>query len=139
MVNQRFNCAVHIMTALAFHREQMGSRSLALSINTNPVVVRRLVLALRDAGLVKTSVGRCGGARLAIPARRITLLNIYHAIEPRPVIPMGKRKPWRHCPVSCNMKFVMSPVVAAVEKAVRRRLREISLEQLVHAIERNQE
>ena len=65
MVNQQFTFAVHIMTALAFSPEEViGSQTLAASVNTNPVVVRRLLLALRRARLIETFTGKHGGARL---------------------------------------------------------------------------
>ena len=135
MVNQRFTFAVHIMTALAFRGERMDSQALALSVNTNPVVVRRLLLALRRAHLVNTSAGRSGGATLAKPANRITLLQIYDAIEPRPVICLSQRKAWRRCPVSCNIKGPMMSLAAKVEHAVRGKLRAISLDQVVRELD----
>ena len=47
------------MTALAFSPgEVIGSQTLAASVNTNPVVVRRLLLALRRAGLIETFTGK---------------------------------------------------------------------------------
>ena len=53
------------MTALAFSPgEVIGSQTLAASVNTNPVVVRRLLLALRRARLIETFTGKHGGARL---------------------------------------------------------------------------
>jgi Rrf2 family protein len=138
MVNQRFTFAVHIMTALAFRGERMRSKSLASSVNTNPVVVRQLLVALRRARLVKTSAGRTGGAILARPAKNITLLDIYKAVDARPVLRVGDRKVWRQCPVSCNMKRLMITVAGSVEQAVNRELRDFSLDQLVRNIERKQ-
>ena len=58
MVNQQFTFAVHIMTALACAPGLMDSQTLAASVNTNPVVVRRLLLALRRAGLIETQAGQ---------------------------------------------------------------------------------
>ena len=135
MVNQQFTFAVHIMTALAFSPGQViGSRTLAASVNTNPVVVRRLLLALRRAGLIQTFTGKHGGARLRKRPREISLLDIYDAVEPRPVIQVNERKVFRKCPVSCNMKSVMSRVAEGAEDAVRKHLRGIILAQLVRKV-----
>ena len=135
MVNQQFTFAVHIMTALAFSPgEVMGSQTLAASVNTNPVVVRRLLLALRRAGLIETFAGKHGGARLRREPNRISLVDIYDAVESRPVIPVNERKVSRYCRVSCNMKSIMSSVAESTEQAVRKHLRGITLAELVDKV-----
>jgi Rrf2 family protein len=123
------------MTALACSPgEVIGSQTLAASVNTNPVVVRRLLLALRRAHLIETFTGKHGGARLRKNPREISLVDIYNAVEPRPVIPINERKALRKCHVSCNMKRIMSHVAESTEDAVRKHLRGISLAQLVRKV-----
>ena len=120
------------MTALAFSPDEvLGSQTLAASVNTNPVVVRRLLLALRRAGLIETFAGKHGGARLRGKPERIRLVDIYDAVESRPVISINERKAMKHCQVSCQMKTVMSSVAESTEQAVRKHLRGITLAQLV--------
>ena len=136
MVNQKFTFAVHIMTALAFSPEKViASQTLAASVNTNPVVVRRLLLALRRARLIETFTGKHGGARLRREPNHISLVDIYDAVESRLVIPVNERKALRQCHVSCNMKSIMSCVAESTEKAVRKHLRGISLAQLVRKVD----
>ncbi len=135
MVNQQFTFAVHIMTALAFSPDEvMDSQRLGASVNTNPVVVRRLLLALRRAKLIETYAGKHGGARLRRKPERISLAEIYDAVESRPVIPVNERKALQHCHVSCNMKSIMGCVAASTERAVRKHLRGITLAQLVRRV-----
>ncbi len=135
MVNQQFTFAVHIMTALAFSPERViGSQTLAASVNTNPVVVRRLLLALRRARLIETFTGKHGGARLRKKPNRISLLDIYDAVECRPVIPVNERKALKQCRVSCNMKSIMSSVAESTEQAVRKHLSGMTLAQLVRKV-----
>ena len=123
------------MTALAFSPgEVIDSQTLAASVNTNPVVVRRLLLALRRPGLIETFTGKHGGARLRKNPREISLVDIYDAVEPRPVIPVNERKALRKCRVSCNMKAIMSRVAESTEAAVRKHLRGITLAQLVRRV-----
>src|SRR5947207_1038401 len=135
MVNQQFTFAVHIMTALAFARGKVvDSRTLAASVNTNPVVVRRLLLALRRARLIETFTGRHGGARLRKNPRQISLVDIYDSVEPRPVIPVNERRALKKCHVSCHMKAIMTRVAATTEEAVRKHLRRMTLAQLVRKV-----
>ena len=123
------------MTVLAFSPgEVIGSQILAASVNTNPVVVRRLLLALRRARLIETFTGKHGGARLRKKPREISLMEVYDAVEPRPVIPVNERKAFRKCHVSCNMKRIMSRVAGSTEDAVRNHLRRITLAELVRGL-----
>jgi Rrf2 family protein len=135
VVNQQFTFAVHIMTALAFSPEEViGSQTLAASVNTNPVVVRRLLLALRRARLIETFTGTHGGAKLRKKPNQISLMEIYDAVEPRPVIPVNERRALKRCHVSCNMKSIMGRVAESTEQAVRKHLRGITLAQLVRKV-----
>jgi Rrf2 family protein len=135
VVNQQFTFAVHIMAVLAFSPEEViGSQRLAASVNTNPVVVRRLLLALRGARLIDTFAGKHGGARLRKRPSQISLVKIYDAVEPRPVISINERRALRQCHVSCNMKSVMSGVAESTEQAVRKHLKGITLAQLIRRI-----
>ena len=135
MVNQRFTFAVHIMTALAFAGDLLDSPTLARSVSSHPVVVRRLLQGLRRAGLVETYAGQHGGFKLAKSPARISLLHIYDAVQSRPLIAISERKAARHCRVSCNMKQIMTSVVESAEEAVRKRLRSITLQQLVRQVD----
>lgn len=135
MVNQQFTFAVHILAALAYSGEVMDSQTLAASVNTNPVTVRRLLLALRAARLVETFAGKNGGARLRRKPGRISLVEIYDAVAPRPVIAVNERQALRCCDVSCHMKNIMSEVSASTDRAVRKHLRRITLKQLVAQID----
>ena len=123
------------MTMLACSRRKViASQTLAASVNTNPVVVRRLLMALRRAGLIETFPGKNGGTRLRITPKRVSLAQIYDAIEPRRVIPVNERMVLRKCQVSCNMKRIMSKVAQGTEKAVRTHLGRITLAQLVRKV-----
>jgi len=134
MVNQQFRDALHILLALAFAGEMMDSRQLAASINTNPVVVRRLLQSLRRSGLVTVCPGRNGGAALCRKPSEISLLEIYEAVRPAPAIGICHRKTRRGCPVSCSMKEIMSDLAARTERAVRRDLRTTKLSGLLRRV-----
>ena len=78
----RFSGAVHIMTMLAAKPDNfLSSDVIATSMGTNRVVVLRLVALLTKADLVESRTGKHGGARLALTANKITLLDIYRAVE----------------------------------------------------------
>lgn len=84
-MNCRFTMAAHMLGMLACsEREAKGSltsESMARSIQTNPVVVRRLLRDLARAGLVETKRGVGGGVSLARGPEEITLRDVYEAVE----------------------------------------------------------
>src|SRR4051812_38758175 len=119
---------------LAYSGGVVDSRRVAASVNTNPVVVRRLLLALRRAGLIRTCVGKHGGASLAKDPNQISLLDIYDAVQPRPVISVSQRNAFKKCLVSCNMKQIMVRVSEDADQAMRDHLRGTTLQQLLRKI-----
>ena len=134
MINQQFTFALHIMTALAFSGKVLDSRTLAVSVNTNPVVVRRLLQSLGRAGLIETYTGKNGGAKLLKRPDRISLLDIYVAVNSRPLLAVNQRKASRHCRVSCNMKKIITAVAESAEDTVQKHLRGIALTQVVRQV-----
>lgn len=48
----RFSVALHVLAHLVDAREPQTSEQLAACVGTNPVVVRRTLAGLREAGLV---------------------------------------------------------------------------------------
>lgn len=82
MVATRFSVALHILILIARDTsDEATSARMALSIGTNPVVVRRIAGHLARAGLISVQRGP-GGASLARPADRITLRDVWRAIHP---------------------------------------------------------
>ena len=67
MISSRSAVAVHLLTLLAMFEggEPLPSGYMADSVNTNAVVVRRILGALREAGLVRSQEGSGGGWYLA--------------------------------------------------------------------------
>lgn len=87
----RMAVSAHILAVLTFStpERRFPSEVLARSVNTNPVVVRRLMGVLKKAGLITVRRGK-GGPVLALPPEKITLLDVYKAI-----LPADKRCPFQ--------------------------------------------
>src|SRR5882757_4078238 len=83
MLDVRFSSALKAMLLLGHGEEEgspvLNSTQLARSLNTNPSLVRKLMVPLVQAGLVGSIKGRSGGVRLGRSADRITLGDIYRA------------------------------------------------------------
>ena len=77
---------VHALTVMASDPERSHtSEEIATSIDTNAVVVRRILASLQSAGLVTSQKGPTGGSKLARPAKKVTLADVLRAIEKEPV------------------------------------------------------
>ena len=102
-INSQFSVSIHILTLLAkFPKSPLSSAALAESVGTNPALIRKLMGRLLAAGLISVERGRDGGAALAMPARKITLRDIYLAVmedgelhrihsNSNPKCPIGKK------------------------------------------------
>lgn len=144
MVNQQFATAVHVMTALGYScskrkskkepNELLSSEFIAKSVNTNPVVIRRLLGQLSKAGLVQTTRGKMGGVCLAKDASLITLKDIYLGIEFTEKITPHNKSPHPDCPVSTNIHDIMSNICSGFNKVTLKYLESIKLSDLVKTV-----
>jgi len=135
--NSRFAMATHVMTTLALKKNELVTSSyLADSMNTNPVVVRRLLVELQKAGLLITQSGRAGGARLLKPVEKISLFDIYAAVDRGELFAYNPNDPNRKCPVSCEMKSVLEPVFASASESLSESLKKVRLSDLVSRLSR---
>ncbi len=117
----RFPAAVHIMTMLAAKPgAYMSSEIIANSLDTNRVVVRRLLATLGQAGLVSSQAGISGGAMLEKEPAEITLLEIYQAVEPKSLFRLHIPDP--KCPVGACVTEDLLKVLNKAEAALEQEL-----------------
>ncbi|MBI3446824.1 MAG: Rrf2 family transcriptional regulator [Magnetospirillum sp.] len=133
--NCRFAVAVHITALLASSGDQPAtSEWIAGSVNTNPVVVRRLLSALAKAGLVVSTRGSAGGSVLARPAEKITLLDIHRAVDEDEEPALHNQPPNPACPVGRNIQSVLVRVIERAEAAREAVLSTTTLAEIVGAL-----
>ena len=82
-ISSRFTVALHIFTAMdVFGKDhKVTSDFLAGSIGTNPVIIRRLLTQLKNAGLITVARGT-GGCEPTKPLNEITFYDVYKAVDP---------------------------------------------------------
>ena len=135
-ISSRFTVAVHILSLVAIERSELcTSEWIADSVNTNPVVIRRVIGKLREAGLVQVRRG-VGGATLQKSLDQITLLDVYRAVE---VVEEGElfqmhEKPNPNCPVGANIEAVLELILLRAQEAMESVLGEITMEELVNVL-----
>lgn len=132
----RFAMAVHVLAVLAYKEgDRVTSALLAASINTNPVIVRRLLLALQRAKLVETGKGAGSGSRLSRSPGRINLAQIYRAVEDSEPFATPSRKPNAACPVGHCIRRTLDKVFASAESALERDLEKTTLAGVIAAVQ----
>lgn len=135
--SSRFATAVHVLTLLAAEGAQpLTSEYLASSVNTNPVVIRRLLRMLADAGLIDSVPGSSGGSRLARDARRITLFDAYAAVESGALFGEHSQEPSGKCPVGRRIVDALQPRVKAAEQAAAASLSKTTIADLVREMKK---
>jgi Rrf2 family protein len=122
-LNTRFAVATHILTFLQTQEGKPASSELiAASVNTNPSLIRRLLLQLAKAGLTTSQMGAGGGALLAREAGRITLLDVYRAIDAEGDVFALHGEPNPLCLVGRNIHAALRGRIAEAERALHDQL-----------------
>ena len=135
MSSSRFAVAVHVLAVQAMQPDEaLTSEYVASSVNTNPVVVRRLLGLLRRAGLVRIQPGPHGGSRLTCSPARVKLSQIYRAVEQGKLVALHRARPNPQCPVGRNIEGVLVGVLSKAERSFERVLERTTLADVTGAL-----
>lgn len=132
-ISSRFSVATHIIAMLHIEKDVVStSEIIAHSVNTNPVVIRRVIGMFKKAELVNVNAGR-GGAYLVKPIMDITLLDIYKAVE---VVEKGKlfqihEEPDHHCVVGACIEGVLGNVLCKAQTAMEDVLQNVTMADII--------
>lgn len=119
MNNTRFATAVHIMTLLAESpQDWLTSEWIAGSISINPVIVRKELSVLREAGLIVSRQGKEGGSQLAKNADAISISEIYLAVKNTEVLGKKNSNPNPACPVGKDINAHLNTLFSETDQLV---------------------
>jgi Rrf2 family protein len=126
--SSRFAVAVHALVALVANGDRaVPSERIAASANTNAAVIRRLFSMLADAGLTCSQLGQGGGARLSRPADRITLLDVFRAVEEHEIFATHRTAPDHSCIVGRNIIPALEPIMGQATQSLMAELSRVTL------------
>lgn len=139
MINSRFTVAVHLLALLGFKRERFPDKPLtseyaAESVNTNPVVIRRILGSLREVGLVTSQPGPNGGWLLERDPEQITLRDVYRAVEEEPLFSMHHRPPSRTCVIGGNIQQALQVFFQEAAEAMEHKLAQKTVADVMSAV-----
>lgn len=131
----RFVSALHILALVAGGSgEPVTSEVMAVSVNTNPVVIRRLLSLLRDARLVTSQGGPGGGWKLYRPARGITLRDVYRAVEGNTLFAAPGGDPSSLCAVGAHIHAVLHAPFESAMLVLEEELSHTTIADLLRAL-----
>jgi Rrf2 family protein len=131
MPNTHFTLAIHILSLLTMQGRVVSSQEIAVSANTHPAFIRRIVSELAKADLVGTEVGVAGGVRLKRSAEEITLKAVYIATSAGPLLSLHARHPNPACPCGSTIQPVLSDLFEQAEQAFLEQLDKTTIREVV--------
>lgn len=132
--NSRIASAVQILCVIAYKGDSTTSQTIANSLRTNPVVVRRLLKNLEQAGLVELKPGKDGGVQLVRSPEEITLDQVYKAVESDQDVFALRRGGNPKCIVNRNMRRLLTPIFTSANDAVSAVLGKTTVSTLMQSI-----
>ena len=132
-ISSRFTVALHIFTCVETFKDdcKVTSDFLASSINTNPVIIRKILSQLKNAGLITVARGT-GGIAPTRPISEITFYDVYQAIEP---VENGDlfhfhEAPNPECPVGRNIHSLLDDKLKAIQDAMEAEMKKYTVADL---------
>jgi len=124
-----------VLAVLAYKAgEPVTSHLLASSVNTNPVVIRRLLLVLQEGGLIETRKGAGLGSHLARSPDRISLADVYRTVETDEPFTFPVKQPNQACPVGHCIQAALDKIFRSAELALERELARTTLSDILESV-----
>lgn len=128
--DSRLSGILHVLLHMAEAQHPLTSKAMAKAMRTNPVVIRRIMSGLRDAGFVRSEKGHGGGWSIARDLASISLRDIYVALgEPEPFA-MGHRTEAPGCLVEQAVNAALDDAFHEAEALLLERFGAVTLARL---------
>jgi len=128
--DSRLSGVLHVLLHMAEQNRPATSATLAKAMDTNPVVVRRVMSGLREEGYVRSEKGHGGGWTLAPGWERVPLRDIYNALGEPSILAIGNRSEAPGCLVEQAVNAALAKAFADAEALLLNELGQVTLGQL---------
>lgn len=128
--DSKLSSVLHVLLHLAHSDRPMTSEEMARFLDTNPVLVRRVLAGLRERGYISANRGHGGGWSITCDLARVTLRDIYDAVGAPPFFAMGNRSDKSSCLVEQSVNAALGEAFEEAEALLLRRLGHVSLADL---------
>ncbi|WP_127530116.1 Rrf2 family transcriptional regulator [Paenibacillus kobensis] len=136
VISSRFSVAIHILSLIDIHEGKIKSEYIAGSVNTNPVVIRRIMSMLGKAGLIESRAG-VTGIKLLKPLSAISFLDVYRAVElpENDVLFNIHRNSNPQCHVGRNIQSALEQPLTEAQRQLENTLAQTTVAQVVGHIQ----
>lgn len=125
--DSRLSRMLHVLIHMDKRGGKTTSETISLMLGTNPVVVRRTMAPLKQAGLVTSDAGAGGGWSLARAIDDVTIGDVYEALGSPPALAIDIAVDHRTCPVERAVVANLGAVFQDTEKFMLERMRDVTL------------
>lgn len=125
--DSRLSGVLHVLLHMAEQDGPVTSDALARAMQTNPVVIRRIMAGLRDECYIRSVKGHGGGWTLACDLATVTLRDVYTALGCPPLLAMGNRTEAPGCLVEQAVNAALGQAFHDAEALLLERLGDITL------------
>ena len=125
--DSRLSGVLHLLLHMAQKDGPVTSELLAAVMDTNPVVIRRVMAGLRDQGYVQSEKGHGGGWTLACDLSQVTLRDIYVALGAPSLLAIGNRTETPGCLVEEAVNAALNQSFQDAEALLLAGLGEVTL------------
>lgn len=125
--DSRLSGVLHVLLHMAEMDGPVTSEQLAKAMNTNPVVVRRVMAGLRARGYVRSEKGHGGGWMIACDLSKVTLRDIYDALGGPSLLAVGHRTASPECLVEQAVNAALDQAFRDAEALLLSRLGDVTL------------
>lgn len=126
-MDARLSRMLHLLIHMGRREGPVTSEAAAAMLGTNPVVVRRTMAGLREAGFVSSVKGHGGGWSLTRALDDLTMLDVHRALGENRIFALGPADPEATCLVEQAVNGSLESALREAEALLLRRLAEVSL------------
>lgn len=138
-ISSRFTIAIHMLACMDVFKDEykVTSDFLASSIRVNPVIIRKILSQLKDAGLIEVKRGP-GGATIAKPLDEITFFDVYQSVDciEENTLFHFHENPNPDCPVGKNIHQILDDKLLRIQAAMEQELKSITLAEMKTDLEK---
>lgn len=128
--DNRLSRMLHVLIHMDHIGEPVTSDTISRMLDTNPVVVRRTMAGLRDAGYLTSVKGHGGGWALARPLDEVTLRDIHDALGGPRVFAIGLADDNPRCLIEQAANDALKDALDDAEQRLLKRFGEVTIGEL---------